>query len=174
MALPWRCWNASSYPITSPAPSTKDAFESSSLYSKSCGDREPLAAKRRLNRRRLSQEILGIGVGRKDLLGITLGDRKIVLLTFFVRGGKGFKPGETYFVEGNRQSRRMTRLLPIFEVHCTRTAALKYAEVDLRALRDGPPIGYTYRRTSTNEWKEAPSTKVGIPSTPGAASRFSA
>lgn len=110
----------------------------------------------------------GLALVEKTFWGLPWWDRKIVPLTFFVRGGKGFKRGETYFVEGNRQSRRMTRLLPIFEVHCTRTAALKYAEVDLRALRDGPPkngiriIGYTYRRTSTNEWKEASSTNVGI------------
>jgi hypothetical protein len=85
-----------------------------------------------------------------------------------VRGGKGFRGRETYFIEGHRQSSRLTRLLPIFEVHCTRTAALKYAEVDLRVLRDGPPkngvriTGYTYRRTSANEWKEVPNTQVGI------------
>ena len=105
---------------------------------------------------------------QKTFWGLPWWDRKIVLLTFFVRGGKGFKRGETYFVEGNRESRRLTRPLPIFEVHCTRTAGLKYAEIDLRALRDGPPknsvriMGYTYRRTSVNESTESPSTKVGI------------
>lgn len=110
----------------------------------------------------------GLALVEKTLWGLPWWDQKIVLLTFFVRGGEGFKRGETYFVEGNRQSRRLTRLLPIFEVHCTRTAALKYAEVDLRVLKDGPPkngvriIGYTYRRTSANGWKEVPSTKVGI------------
>jgi hypothetical protein len=110
----------------------------------------------------------GLAFVEKTLWGLPWWDRKIVLLTFFVRGGQGFKRGETYFVEGNRQSRRLTRLLPIFEVHCTRTAALKYAEVDLRVLKDGPPkngvriIGYTYRHTSANEWKEVPGTKVGI------------
>jgi hypothetical protein len=109
-----------------------------------------------------------MAVVQKPYWGLPWWDRKLVLLTFFVRGGTGFERGETYFVDGNRQPRWLTRRLPIFEVHCTRTVALKYAEIDLRALRDGPPknsvriMGYTYRRTSSNEWKELPSVKVGI------------
>ena len=66
----------------------------------------------------------GLAVVEKTFWGLPWWDRKIVLLTFFVRGGSGFERGETYFVEGNRQSRRLTRLLPIFEIHCTRTTAI--------------------------------------------------
>jgi hypothetical protein len=112
----------------------------------------------------------GLALVEKTFWGLPWWDRKIVLLTFFVRGGKGFERSEAYFVEDNRQSRRLTRLLPVFEIHCTRTTALKYAEVDLRALKDGPPQNgvrimgytYTYRRTSTNEWEHAPGGQVGI------------
>jgi hypothetical protein len=109
-----------------------------------------------------------MAVVQKTYWGLPWWDRKLVLVTFFVRGGTGFERGETYFVDGNRESRWLTRRLPIFEIHCTRTVALKYAEIDLRALSDGPPknsvriMGYTYRRTSSNEWKELPSAKVGI------------
>jgi hypothetical protein len=89
---------------------------------------------------------------------------------FFCRSAKPplSPPFHPHSEEGIRESRRLTRLLPIFEVHCTRTGALKYAEVDLRALRDGPPkngiriTGYTYRRISANVWKDVPNTQVGI------------
>jgi hypothetical protein len=40
---------------------------------------------------------------RKPFGGLPWWDRKIVLLTFFERGGNGFERGETYFVEGNRE-----------------------------------------------------------------------
>ena len=109
-----------------------------------------------------------MAIVQKTYWGLPWWDRKLVLLTFFVRGGTGFERGETYFVEGNRESRWLTRRLPMFEIHCTRTVALKYAEIDLRAISDGPPknsvriMGFTYRRASSNEWKELPGTKVGI------------
>ena len=109
-----------------------------------------------------------IAVVEKTYWGLPWWDRKFVLLTFFVRGGNGFERGETYFVEGNRESRWLTRRLPIFEIHCTRTVALKYAQIDLLAISDGPPknsvriMGYTYRRKASNDWKEQPDTKVGI------------
>lgn len=105
---------------------------------------------------------------KKTYWGLPSWDRKIVLLTFFARGGNGFVRGETYFVDGNRWSRRLTRVLPIFEIHCTRTGALKYSEINLRVLREGAPknsvriMGYTFRRTSTDERKEVPGVAVGI------------
>ena len=108
--------------------------------------------------------------GAEELLGAPMVGpfTKIVVLTFFVRGGSGFERGEVYFVDGNASSRGLTQFLPFFETHCTRTGALKYSEVDLRALRDGAPknsvriMGYTSRRKSTGEWKEVPGTSVGI------------
>jgi hypothetical protein len=109
-----------------------------------------------------------IAVVQKTYWGLPWWDRKLVLLTAFVRGGTGFERGDTYFIDGNRERRWLTRRLPIFEIHCTRTVALKYADIDLRVLNDGPPknggriMGYTYRRTSSSEWKEMPSVKVGI------------
>jgi hypothetical protein len=105
---------------------------------------------------------------QKSYWGLPWWDHKVVLLTSFVRGGSGFERGETYFVEGNRSSIGMRQLLPVFETHCTRTAVLKYSNVDLRALRDGPPknsvriMGYTSQRTSTGGWKDVPGTRVGI------------
>jgi hypothetical protein len=109
-----------------------------------------------------------MAVVQKTHWGLPWWDRKLILLTFFVRGGAGFQRGETYFVDGNRESRWLTRRLPIFEIHCTRTVTLKYAGIDLRAISDGPPkdsvriMGYTYRRISSNEWKELPGAKLGI------------
>jgi hypothetical protein len=105
---------------------------------------------------------------QKTYWGLPWWDRKLVLLTAFGRGGTGFERGDTYFIDGNREHGWLTRRLPIFETHCTRTGALKYAEIDLRALSDGPPknsvriMGYTYHRTSSTESKEMPSTEVGI------------
>jgi hypothetical protein len=105
---------------------------------------------------------------QKGYWGLPWWDHKIVLLTSFVRGGSGFERSDTYFIDGNRSSRGMTQFLPVFETHCTRTGAMKYSEVDLRALRDGAPkngvrlMGYTFRRTSTGEWKDVPGTSVGI------------
>jgi hypothetical protein len=109
-----------------------------------------------------------IAVVHKTYWGLPWWDRKLVLLTAFVRGGTGLEGGDTYFIDGNRERRWLTRRLPIFEIHCTRTTALKDADIDLRALSDGPPknggriMGYTYRRTPPSEWKEMPSVKVGI------------
>ena len=105
---------------------------------------------------------------QRTFWGLPWWDQKIVVLTFFVRGGSGFQRGETYFVDGNRESRRLTRLLPFFEIHCTRTGVLKYSEIDLRTLRDGAPkngvriMGYTFRRTATGEWKSFPGVRVSI------------
>ena len=105
---------------------------------------------------------------QKTYWGLPWWDQKIVLLTFFVRGGSGFERGETYFVEGNRESGRLTRTLPIFEIHCTRTDFLKDSEIDLRVLREGAPknsiriMGYTFRQTS-GQWPDRPKKdKVGI------------
>jgi len=61
------------------------------------------------------------------------------LVVFFVRGATGFNREETYFVGGNRHSRRLTRHLPIFEAQCTRTGLLKYSEIDMRVMREGAP-----------------------------------
>jgi hypothetical protein len=104
----------------------------------------------------------------KSYWGLPWWDHKIVLLTLFVRGGSGFERGETYFVDGNHWSRRLTQFLPTFETHCTRTNALKYSEVDLRGLRDGAPknsvriMGYTFYRMPTGGWKRVPGARVDI------------
>lgn len=73
---------------------------------------------------------------------------------------------ETYFVDGHRQPRHLTRHLPIFEIHCTRTGLLKYS--DMRVMRDRAPkdsvriMGYAVRRASNQEWPEVPGANVGI------------
>lgn len=109
-----------------------------------------------------------LAVVQKGYWGLPWWDHKIVLLTLFTRGGDGFHRRDTYFVDGNRWSSHVSRFLPVFEIHCTRTSLLKYAEIDLRALRDGPPqnsvriMGYTLWRTSPSTWGAAPGQKVGI------------
>ena len=80
-----------------------------------------------------------LAVVQKSYWGLPWWDHKIVVLTFFVRGGSGFEWGAVYFVDGKPRRRGLTQFLPFFETHCTRTGALKYSEVDLRALRDGAP-----------------------------------
>ena len=109
-----------------------------------------------------------MAVVQKAYWGLPWWDHKLVLLTFFVRGGTGFQRGETYFVDGNRESRWLMRHLPVFEIHCTRTGLLKYSEIDMRVMREGAPkdsvrmMGYTVRRTPDKEWHEAPGASVGI------------
>jgi len=109
-----------------------------------------------------------LAVVDKTYWGLPWWDHKIVLLTFFVRGGTGFERGESLFVDGNRQTRRLTRHLPIFEIHCTRTAPLGNSEIDMRVMREGTRkdsvriMGYTLRRTSDREWHEVPGASVGI------------
>lgn len=110
----------------------------------------------------------GLAVVQKSYWGLPWWDRKIVLLTSF--RGRSIRPegGETYFVDGWRWTRPLTRLLPIFEVQCTRTGPLRYADIDLRAMRDGAPkngvriLGYTARRTSNSTWETVPGQMVGI------------
>jgi hypothetical protein len=117
---------------------------------------------------RIPKEVLGLAVVQKSYWGFPWWDHKIVIFTFFVRGGSGFERGEVYFVDGDGSSRGLTQFLPVFETHCTRTGALKYPELDLRALSGGAPknsvriMGYTSRRTSTGEWEKVPGTSVGI------------
>lgn len=109
-----------------------------------------------------------LAVVQKEFWGLPWWDHKIVLLTLFVRGGGFLQSGETYFVDGNRWSSRLTRYLPVFEMHCTRTSRIKGAEIDLRALHDGPPqnsvriLGYTLRQKSPSNWEKTPGQKVGI------------
>jgi hypothetical protein len=108
-----------------------------------------------------------LAVVQKKYWGLAWWDQKIVMITLFARGGRRLEREETYFIEGNRSPGWFTRFLPIFEIYCTRTTPLKYAEIDLRALRDGPPkngvriMGYTYRRTSGGS-EAVPGTSVGI------------
>jgi hypothetical protein len=109
-----------------------------------------------------------VALVQESYWGLPWWDHKIVLLTFFVRGGSGFERGETYFVDGHRWSRKLTKFLPIFETQCTRTRALKDSEIDLRALREGVPknsvriMGYTLQGTSAEGWKKAPGVTFGI------------
>jgi hypothetical protein len=109
-----------------------------------------------------------VALVQESYWGLPWWDHKIVLLTFFVRGGTGFERGETYFVDGHRWSRKLTQFLPVFETQCSRTVALKYSEIDLRALREGVPknsvriMGYTLQRTSADGWKKVPTVTFGI------------
>ena len=145
-------------PLYPPAFCSSAVAEAGGLHCTGLCDRDFVAADDKPTATRIPEEILGPRVGTEKLLGAPMWDHKIVLLTFFVRGGSGFERGEVYFVDGNGSSRGLTQFLPVFETHCTRTGALKYSEVDLRALRDGAPkksvriMGYTSRRTSTGEW----------------------
>jgi hypothetical protein len=48
--------------------------------------------------------------------------------------------GQQYFVDAHRSRGVLTRFLPVLENYpCCHTTPVKYAEVDLRVLQDGPP-----------------------------------
>lgn len=59
----------------------------------------------------------------------------------FVRGYfKETDKGQQYFVDAVRNDGALTRFLPVVDFYrCCHTTLLKYAEVDLRIVRDGPP-----------------------------------
>ena len=105
---------------------------------------------------------------QKTYWGLPWWNHKFVLLTFFVRGGNGFDRGEIDFVEGHRWTGKIVQLLPIFEISCTRTGPLKYADVDLRALREGVPensvriMGHTVRYGKNYDSERIPGVNVFI------------
>ena len=50
------------------------------------------------------------------------------------------KPGDTFFIDGQLGMGILTRyLFPVINMHCSRSAPLQEAAVDLRVLREGPP-----------------------------------
>jgi len=97
--------------------------------------------------------------------GLPWWNRKIVLLTMYAQAESPLHRGEDFFVEGNHWPGGIARLLPIFELRCTRTCPLKNAEIDLQVLREGPPrsgvriLGYTYQRNSPG-WQTVPNARV--------------
>jgi hypothetical protein len=50
-----------------------------------------------------------------------------------------FKPGDNYLVDGYVRPSLLGHLINLMHVHCSRTAPVNDAQVDLRLLRDGPP-----------------------------------
>jgi hypothetical protein len=50
-----------------------------------------------------------------------------------------FKPGEEYLIDGYVRPSLIGHLTNLMQVHCSRTAPVRDAQVDLRLLRDGPP-----------------------------------
>jgi hypothetical protein len=64
----------------------------------------------------------------------------LVVLTYLERGPYHYYGvGQSYFIDGRRESGVLARVLPIFNVFCTRTTLLTDAQVDLRVIHDGAP-----------------------------------
>ena len=99
----------------------------------------------------------------RSFWGLRPWERKFVL----VRGGL-IRDNQTYLIEGRRPTGLLTRLLPVFEIYCTRTRSLRSAQVDLRLLHDGPPkesariIGIVVDRVYKTPSSPVPDAKVTI------------
>jgi hypothetical protein len=77
---------------------------------------------------------LSFGIVQEHFWGLPWWDRKIALV------GVPLRDGEIYFIDGTRMYGLLTQFLPVVELEpCSRSTQLKYATVDLRILRDGPP-----------------------------------
>lgn len=109
---------------------------------------------------------------QKQFWGLPWWDRKLVILLMSARAGGAPPPrDEIDFVDGRRLPGSLTRFLPIYETFCTRTGPLADSEIDLRVLRDGPPLngvrilGRTARLAGdypNYRWETVPSAKVLI------------
>jgi hypothetical protein len=105
----------------------------------------------------------------KHFWGLPWWDHEIVIVTLLQRSpGDFLRPGETYFIDARHRPGSLTRVLPVFETSCSRTARLEDAELDLRVLRDGNPqngvriIGRTVRGTFDHRSEPLPRTRVLI------------
>jgi hypothetical protein len=78
-----------------------------------------------------------IGLVQERFWGLPWWSPSLVFLTTHV-----FWEGETYFIDGERDSRLVNRFLPIVEAGpCTHTASVAEAGIELRVLREGPSPG---------------------------------
>jgi heme/copper-type cytochrome/quinol oxidase subunit 4 len=80
-----------------------------------------------------------------------------------------FRPDDNYLVDGYVQPSLVGHLINLMHVHCSRTAPVNDAQVDLRLLRDGPPkigvriIGHVMQwRRGDNRSHIAPHVSVTI------------
>ena len=81
-----------------------------------------------------------IGMVQERFWGLPLWGPHLVLLTNFI-----YWKGESYFIDGSRESGLLTRTLPIVDagIGCSRTKPVQDAVIDLRVLREAPPAGGT-------------------------------
>jgi len=81
-----------------------------------------------------------IGIVQQKFWGVPSAWPHLVLMTDYI-----YWKDESYFIDGVRQNGWVTRMLPIVEarVGCSRSRPEQDAVVDLRVLREGPPIGRT-------------------------------
>jgi hypothetical protein len=106
-----------------------------------CGAPRPFAKQQRPNQAAFTARIMEIpilgpvGVVRENFWGLRSWESTLVLL----QAGPWFRTGDMWFIDGYRQDGLLGRSLPAFSLHCTRSAQVSDAELDLRLLRDGPP-----------------------------------
>jgi hypothetical protein len=81
-----------------------------------------------------------LAVVDRHFWGLPWWNRKLAILMLETNGGQFFHKGDIDFVEASRLPGPVTRFLPIYDLSCSRTKHLGDAEVDLRILRDGPPL----------------------------------
>jgi hypothetical protein len=81
-----------------------------------------------------------IGIVEMRYWGLPWWRPRLILLTDDI-----YWKGETYFVDGGRPDGLLTRFLPIVSggIICSRTRPLREAVVDLRVLKEGPPMNGT-------------------------------
>jgi hypothetical protein len=109
-----------------------------------CGEPRPFAAPRSTEHSAFTARIVyvrpvsrygGWSIARVEqrYWGLPWWNHKFVVLPY------RFKRGDNYLVDGYVRPSLIGRLINLMHVHCSRTAPVNDAQVDLRLLRDGPP-----------------------------------
>jgi len=110
-----------------------------------CGEPRPFAAPRSPEHVALTARIIyvhhlnaytGWAIARTQhrYWGLPWWNQKFIVLPYTF-----FKPGEEYLVDGYVRPSLIGHLTNLMQVHCSRTAPVRDAQIDLRLLRDGPP-----------------------------------
>jgi hypothetical protein len=110
-----------------------------------CGEPRPFAAPRSPEHVALTARIIyvhhlnaytGWAIARTQhrYWGLPWWNQKFIVLPYSF-----FKPGEEYLVDGYVRPSLIGHLTNLMQVHCSRTARVRDAQIDLRLLRDGPP-----------------------------------
>ena len=79
----------------------------------------------------------GIAAVKERFWGLPGGARRVLIAHWGI--GHNELDGKTYLIDGRRANGLVTRLFPIVDVsHCSRSAPIDRAALDLRILREGP------------------------------------